>query len=294
MVESNEAVAVMRSNIGLMNSKDSFGVVIVCTSTEDQASYWNKRLQLGKGSVIPASTIVVAVCEDWPGGAGNALGTLYAYQKASIAVRKRFDVDLDASLMSKELSVAIFHTAGKGTRLAPLPGSENNNKPGVKLATCVDIGGVPRPMTILESVIRQTGCYAKSRQGRLSVFWGDQIFVPTVPVGYSPTHHVDILCSLGPMVSEKEWTDRGLQNYGLIVENTDRNALQVDKVDYKTAMTMISSLGSFGKSLSLSLFLWHITHTHEPLRHCSFCGNISRLIFNICTYAQSSHTCIFA
>jgi len=27
-------------------------------------------------------------------------------------------------------SVAIYHTAGKGTRLAPLPGAENNNKPG--------------------------------------------------------------------------------------------------------------------------------------------------------------------
>ena len=27
-------------------------------------------------------------------------------------------------------AVAIYHTAGKGTRLAPLPGAENNNKPG--------------------------------------------------------------------------------------------------------------------------------------------------------------------
>ena len=26
--------------------------------------------------------------------------------------------------------MAIYHTAGKGTRLAPLPGAENNNKPG--------------------------------------------------------------------------------------------------------------------------------------------------------------------
>ena len=34
-------------------------------------------------------------------------------------------------------TVAIYHTAGKGTRLAPLPGAENNNKPGVKLPSLV-------------------------------------------------------------------------------------------------------------------------------------------------------------
>ena len=32
------------------------------------------------------------------------------------------------------MSVAIYHTAGKGTRLAPLPGAENNNKPGLLCA----------------------------------------------------------------------------------------------------------------------------------------------------------------
>ena len=65
-----------------------------------------------------------------------------------------------------------FHTAGKGTRLAPLPGSENNNKPGVKLPVTVAEG---QPVSILESVIQQTGIYAASRKGRLSVFWGDQV-----------------------------------------------------------------------------------------------------------------------
>lgn len=71
--------------------------------------------------------------------------------------------------------MGLYHTAGKGTRLAPMPGSENNNKPGVKLAVTVDIDGKPSPLTILESVIKQTGVYGKSRKGRLSVFWGDQV-----------------------------------------------------------------------------------------------------------------------
>lgn len=56
-----------------------------------------------------------------------------------------------------------------------MPGSENNNKPGVKLAVTADINGKPSPLTILESVVKQTGVYAASRMGRLSVFWGDQV-----------------------------------------------------------------------------------------------------------------------
>jgi hypothetical protein len=39
----------------------------------------------------------------------------------------------------------------KGTRLAPLPGAENNNKPGVKLPSLVDVSGVQKELTILEA-----------------------------------------------------------------------------------------------------------------------------------------------
>lgn len=82
---------------------------------------------------------------------------------------------LHAPRNTAQISVGLYHTAGKGTRLAPMPGSENNNKPGVKLAVTADINGKPCPLTILESVVKQTGVYGKSRKGRLSVFWGDQV-----------------------------------------------------------------------------------------------------------------------
>jgi len=76
--------------------------------------------------------MVLAVSEDWDkGGAGNGLGTLYAYEKACRVAQKKFGVDLKSKLDAKLVSAALFHTAGKGTRLAPLPASENNNKPGV-------------------------------------------------------------------------------------------------------------------------------------------------------------------
>lgn len=153
-------------------------------------------------------------------------------------------MDLSALLMAGTVSVGLFHTAGKGTRLAPLPAAENNNKPGVKLPATIILNNKRVPITILESVIKQTGCYAASRMGRLSVFWGDQIFIPTVPVAYTATHHVDILCSLGPMMSEDQWKEKGMDKYGLIAQCANGKAAQVEKVDHSTALRLLSNLGA--------------------------------------------------
>ncbi len=76
---------------------------------------------------------------------------------------------------------------GKGTRLAPLPGAENNNKPGVKLPACVALkSGGARPITILEAVIKQTGAYARAggragaTENNPAVPWS----TPSVPLEY--------------------------------------------------------------------------------------------------------------
>ena len=103
--------------------------------------------------------------------------------------------------------------------MAPLPGAENNNKPGVKLPATAPLGvdGAVVPLTILESVVKSTGIYASSRKGRLSVFWGDQVFVPTKSYDYDAKRaHADILCMLAPMPSAAEWAAKGLEKYGLV------------------------------------------------------------------------------
>lgn len=46
---------------------------------------------------------------------------------------------------------------------------------------------------------------------------------------YVPTHHVDILCSLGPMPSAEEWGEKGLDKYGLIAVNASGEAAQVGR-----------------------------------------------------------------
>jgi len=148
--------------------------------------------------------------------------------------------------------VGVYHTAGKGTRLAPLPGAENNNKPGVKLPSLVDVAGVQKELTILEAVVRQTGCYAPKRAGRCSVFWGDQIFIPSAGHVASGAHHADILAQMGPMPSEEVWTHKGLDKYGLIACNAAGEAAQVEKVSYGQATALLESFGTV-KSVGPSL-----------------------------------------
>lgn len=261
-----------------------FDVTIICTTDDHQAAYWTKRLSEGicrspsangkasspdlkkaktddvsamssssSSSETPSSLfpLALAVSEDWSaGGAGNGLGTLYAYEKACGVAKERHGVDLDALLMEKKISAAIYHTAGKGTRLAPLPASENNNKPGVKLPFCHTLSdGTLEPLTVLEAVVKQTGVYAPSRLGRLSVYWGDQVFVPSAPFVYTPTHHVDIMCTLlgDTAPTAAEWAAQGLDKYGVIAVSQSGDAAQVEKVDHATATRMLRSLGDVGQ-----------------------------------------------
>lgn len=246
-----------------------FDVTIVCTTDDYQAAYWTERLSEGicktESSESISFPMVLAVSEDWSkGGAGNGLGTLYAFEKACRVAKERHGVDLKSLMASKTVSAGLYHTAGKGTRLAPLPASENNNKPGVKLPVCHELSdGTFEPITVLESVVKQTGIYASSRKGRLSVFWGDQIFIPSAPFEYTPTHHADIMCTLlgDKAPTAEEWAAKGLEKYGVIAvsNSASKEAAQVEKVDHATATKMLSSLGDIGQ-VGPSLGSFSVSH----------------------------------
>lgn len=139
---SNEALEAALQ--AMSSGKNCFDVTIICTTDDHQAEYWMDRFRQGllkkdhSADATSAYPMVLAVSEDWndSGGAGNGLGTLYAFQKAAALAEKRYKVDLNADLGNAKVSAALFHTAGKGTRLAPMPASENNNKPGVVSCCC--------------------------------------------------------------------------------------------------------------------------------------------------------------
>lgn len=61
----------MIENVEVMNKLEGFDVVIICTGNEQQKDYWQARLNNGKGSVVSSASTILAVDEDWPGGAGN-------------------------------------------------------------------------------------------------------------------------------------------------------------------------------------------------------------------------------
>ena len=54
-----------------MSGTEGYDVIILCCGTSLQSSYWQKKLDDGKGSCLPLNSLVFAVEEDWPGGAGN-------------------------------------------------------------------------------------------------------------------------------------------------------------------------------------------------------------------------------
>jgi hypothetical protein len=49
-----------------------------------------------------------------------------------------------------------------------------------------------------------------------------QVFIPTVGVTYTPSHHVDILAALGPMPSAEEWKAkvRGASSFAYTTHTT--------------------------------------------------------------------------
>jgi len=252
----------LNSVLDTASSGTGMDIIIVSTTSADQAAYWQRRLEAGRGQVCRPDALVLAIHEDWPGGAGNGLGTLYAVREAARLARDRHAVDLAARL-AEGAAVGLYHTAGKGTRLAPLPGSEGGNKPAVKLPGLVRLGDRVEPLTILEAVIRQTAVYAPLRRGRLSVFWGDQVFIPSAPFPGRPRHHVDILAKLGDMPDADAWRRDGLDRYGLVAVGPGGDAVQVEKVSHAAAVALVDagvmrvdggigvSLGSFSLSAAM-------------------------------------------
>ena len=79
MSEFSDIDLMVHKNISIMNQLSGFGVVMVCCSSFKQAQYWQKRLDSGKGSLLAENTYVVAVEEDWPGGAGNGNNIIFIY-----------------------------------------------------------------------------------------------------------------------------------------------------------------------------------------------------------------------
>lgn len=223
-------------------------VVIVVASNRQQELFWQHRLQDTRGDSVKPSALAIAVCEEWIGGAGNGLGTLHAYQQACVKAHQLYGIDLD-KLLSSGRSVAMYHTAGMGMRLYPLVAAEHNNKAAVRLPYG------PGTTTLLEAVIRQTAIYAGGRQGRLSVFWGDQLFIPSENPPAQSVAHVDLLAQIIPFPTQEQWEAKHLSQYGMIGNVRSDEVCLLEKTTYD-AFRMVSHRDDCGISLGAFSLSW--------------------------------------
>lgn len=248
-------------NIEVINSLPTndlgWDLILVSTSSHSQRDYWIRRLDETRGKIISPHARVIVVIEEWNGGAGNGLGTLLAVREANVILAR--EGKSVQSYLATGASVALFHTAGKGTRLAPLPGAEYNNKSSVKLPGFTDPSLYGPLITILEAVLKQTSLYAATRKGRLSVFWGDQIFIPSAPVDQLPIGHIEVLGVSSNIHSEAEWIEKKMDHYGLLWDLPDGTACQMEKISFQQYSKLKQQTPFSSASLATSLGCFNIS-----------------------------------
>lgn len=234
-------------------------LIIISTKNHHQKAFWEQRLQ----QTFPDMEFAVVV-EDWHGGAGNGLGTLYALQKASELLSQ----DL-IELLRNGTAIALYHCAGEGQRLYPISASEHNNKAALKLPGVITCDKKEIPITLLEAILKQTEAYVSSNPGRLSVFWGDQLFFPTVKPQVKNHAAIELYVKPLKFPTRRDWDSHHLEKYGLVVFGMEGQGLLLEKSHYEelthlvaqgslnTAKGVNISLGSFSISPDLLEKLLH-------------------------------------
>lgn len=248
----------------LFDSHEGMDVIILSTTNPELQTFWSKRLAQTAPFVLKPGAKVFTVLEDWPKGAGNGLGSLYAFEKACEMAKSFYHMDLKKSLQ-EGASIALYHTAGQGQRTYPLSLSEHQNKSALKMPSRIDDSLPGVYLTLLEAAIKQTSVYAPSRKGRLSVFWGDQLFIPSASPIYQPRSHIDMLARFIPFPMKEKWEQEGWSNYGLCLKDKTQNVLQVDKINYSTLQKFVTE-GKTDASQKIGLSLGCFSLSFEALR----------------------------
>lgn len=232
----------IKKNIG-------FDVVII-VSSNNNSNYWKERLKKTRKKILPKKTKLFCVEEKWKNkeGAGQLLGTLNAF----LEIQKILKIE---KILKNGGNVAIYHTAGKGKRMAPLCGTEKNNKPAIKIPAPVKIDKKNNLLSILELVILSTQFFAKNRKKRVCVFWGDQISIPSKKETKNIVSPIEIFGIKKKIKPIKEEWEKNWKNYGILIKN-NKEVIQREKLKWENAKKIIigkknifQSTGCFSVSL---------------------------------------------
>ena len=268
------------------------GVLIIVNCSQVQANFWQQRLTgpdaiHGNGTVVPEKTLVMSISEDnWNGRAGNALGILNAMvqsaRKAAAVGLLALSPDADPIDLAdawiehcqrRQYCLSMLHTAGQGKRVAPLPSVEINSKSNIRLPRMIRVGERLQAMTILEAVLLQGNLYAKSRQGRLSVFWGDQIIIHAANIARDSDHHIEVFGQPVPL-------DDSISAYGVLIAAGNNEYRIREKLTRAQVQALLppgccqvyKSIGSFSISLPWLRALLNLKYHRHCLRQR--CGNL--------------------
>ncbi|MDD5551813.1 MAG: hypothetical protein PHI88_01485 [Candidatus Pacebacteria bacterium] len=207
-------------------NNQGFDIVII-VSSNNNSKYWERRLRYTRKEILPKKTKIICIEEKWKDedGAGQLLGTLNAIK----FIKSKLNIEKE---LRKGKTVAMYHTAGKGKRMAPLSGTEKNNKPAIKLPKPIKVGNKNNLISLLEAVIYSTQIFAKSREGRLCVFWGDQIIIPSRISKIETKSPVEIFGVKQRIKLSKKIWEENWKMYGILIPQKE-NALQRDKLSWQ-------------------------------------------------------------
>ena len=216
----------------VIKERKGFDWIIIVSPNQNQADFWKERLSCLTGQVVGENTKIVSQTEDWLNGAGQLLGTLYAFQKAN---RRNLSAGKQVNLLNelkKGKKIAIYHTSGLGKRMAPLSLSEEC-KSSIKLPRPIKIGEEKNFITLLEATIFSTQIFAPSREKRLVVFWGDQIIIPSTHPGMEEDCPVELFGIQKAIPQKAESWEREWRNYGILAANRKNEFLQREKISWQ-------------------------------------------------------------
>lgn len=209
-----------------VKKNQGFDIVII-VSSNNNSKYWEKRLRNTRKEILPKKTKIICVEEKWKNkdGAGQLLGTLNAIK----FIKNKLNIEKE---LKRGKTIAMYHTAGKGKRMAPLSGTEKNNKPAIKLPKPIKVGNKNNLISLLESVIYSTQIFAQTREGRLCVFWGDQIIIPSRISKIETKSPVEIFGVKQRIKLSKKIWEENWKMYGILIPQKE-NTLQRDKLSWQ-------------------------------------------------------------
>lgn len=235
----------------------TFDAIIIVCSHQKQLRLWEPIVRESLMPFLKDGGQIILLREEWNGSAGNGLGTLNAlsYLMDSLG----FDLkDFENWLLNKK--IGIYHTAGKGTRIAPLSLAEGSNKGGILLPH-----GEKGAITLLEAVVRQTAPYCQKAQQSVYVFWSDQLFFSDLNKVSFVDHEVSIYTIPVEINNQQDWERQNLDHYGIFVE-TDLKLELLEKSSYDDLEKIQSKNQNVNVYKSLGCFSLSSTMTYRLLQ----------------------------